>query len=319
MIDVEYADFFRGRLKLRHLVVIIMIVEEGTTIAAAERLHISQPAITRILREVEDILGVELFERTPKGMQMTAFTEPFLKQARAALSHIRTGVRHLQELADGESGHVYVGVHLSGAGHLLSSTIRRLKEESPHITVHVREANPSGLRSLISSGEIDFYISRFTESDPRTLPNGEPLHFEPMFREPISVVAAEDHPAVVAGHPLSLRELAEHKWVLPVKQTTLRKELDKAFSLAEVPRIEDVIECSTFTIMHDLVRQGKYLAVVPQTMYQLMDGVEALHVQDLDLGSHTGMVWAADSPLSPVVRRFQSLLLDGARRLREPL
>src|SRR5580698_1567447 len=82
-------DLLNGRLKLRHLVLVTAIADQGSVLRAAEQLRLAQPAVTRSLREVEQILGVELFERGPRGCTPSMFGVAFLEHARTVLAELR--------------------------------------------------------------------------------------------------------------------------------------------------------------------------------------------------------------------------------------
>ncbi|MGW0450231.1 LysR family transcriptional regulator, partial [Streptosporangium sandarakinum] len=92
-------DLLSGRLKLRHLVLVTTIAEQGSVLRAAERLHLAQPAVTRGLREVEHILGVELFTRGPRGVTPTLFGEAFIDHARAVQAELRRAGDRIAGLA----------------------------------------------------------------------------------------------------------------------------------------------------------------------------------------------------------------------------
>src|SRR5882724_13388004 len=87
-----------GRLKLRHLVLVATIAEQGSVVRAAERLRVTQPVVTRGLRELEAILGVELFDRGPRGVTPTIYGSAFLTHAQAVLTQVRQAGQHITEL-----------------------------------------------------------------------------------------------------------------------------------------------------------------------------------------------------------------------------
>lgn len=82
-----------GRVKIRHLVLVTAIADEGTLVRAAESLHITQPVVTRGLREVEEVLGVPLFERLPRGVRPTQYGHSFIERARSVLAELRAAGR----------------------------------------------------------------------------------------------------------------------------------------------------------------------------------------------------------------------------------
>lgn len=106
-------DLLNGRLKLRHLVLVVAIADQGSVLRAAEHLHLAQPAVTRSLREVEGVLGVDLFTRGPRGVTPTMFGDAFVEHARAVLAELRRAGERITGLADGAVGTVTIGTLLA--------------------------------------------------------------------------------------------------------------------------------------------------------------------------------------------------------------
>lgn len=306
---VTYEDFFNGRLKLRHLVVALTVAEEGSAVAAADKLFVSQPAITRLVHELERIVEAPLFERTSTGMRPTPYAEPFLDHARSALSHIKHAAQHVQELADGDTGVVTVGVHLAGASLLLPRAIASLKEVKPHVDVIVRDRAPDDLFAELAVGEIDLVLSRLAPSGARGRRAGEELVHERLHDERIVVVCG-------AGSPwrdrrgVHLADLAAERWVLPLRATVLREELEAELAARDLERPDDVVECTSVVTVGSLVAQSGYIGIVPGSIAGVLPGLHVVDVVDCDLRSGIGVIRPADHEPSPVT----ALLLEHLRR-----
>ena len=105
-------------------------------------MHVTQPVVTRGLREVEEVLGVALFDRGARGVTPTMYGDVFVAHARAVIVQLRQAERQIDLLSRAELGAVTVGTHLAGSNLLLPRAIAALKEEHPRLTVIVREATP---------------------------------------------------------------------------------------------------------------------------------------------------------------------------------
>ena len=149
-----------GRLKIRHLVLVIAIADEGTLVRAAASLHITQPVVTRGLREVEELLGVPLFDRLPRGVVPTQYGHSFIARARSVLAELRIADEEVRLLQSGRLGTVTVGTHLAGSNLLLPRAIAGLKAEHPRLTVVVREGTPDTLQQLLLAGDLDLTVGR---------------------------------------------------------------------------------------------------------------------------------------------------------------
>lgn len=245
-----------GRLKLRHLVLVTTIAEHGSVMRAAEHLHITQPVLTRGLRELEAILDVELFTRGPRGVSPTIYGEAFLAHAQAALAQIRQAGQHVTELSDGQVGTVTVGTHLAGSNLLLPKAIARMKRERPRVTVVVKEATPDLLSADLVAGRIDLMVGRLTPSD-----DGRMKQIR-LYSEPVRLVTRPAHPAQALSSP-RLADLLDYPWVLPVGQTALRRELEQVFLQERLPLPADRVECTSILTLRTLLVDTDVIAALP--------------------------------------------------------
>src|SRR5882757_1252449 len=176
---MEADRLLDGRLKLRHLVLVATIAEQGSVVRAAESLRVTQPVVTRGLRELEAILGVELFDRGPRGVSPTVYGTAFLAHAQAVLTQVRQAGQHIAELREGQAGSVTVGTHLAGSNVLLPRAISRLKRARPGLRVIVREATPDVLVADLLVGRIDLTVGRLTSRDDGDRTDRIRLYHEP--------------------------------------------------------------------------------------------------------------------------------------------
>ncbi len=137
---MQTQQLFGGKLKLRHLVLLTTIADEGSFVAAAENLYVSQPAVTRSVRELEDLVGAELFVRGPRGVTPTPAGEILIEQARSALGNLCRASEQIEEVLQGGARPLRVGTNLAGAYALLPRAVVALKRTHPDITVSVVEA-----------------------------------------------------------------------------------------------------------------------------------------------------------------------------------
>lgn len=245
-----------GRLKIRHLVLVTTIADEGTLVRTAQSLHVTQPVITRGLREVEDLLGVELFERMPRGVKPTAYGRAFIDRARSILAELRTADEEMRLLQTGQRGTVSVGTHLAGANLLLPRAIAALKAELPRLTVVVRENTPDALTQLLLAGELDLMLGRLL---PRVSPR---LVQERLHQEPIRLVARVGHP-VHAQPRTPLADLVSYPWVFPIAQTALRDELEAVFFQEGLPIPPNRVECTSILTLRHLLVNNDVIAALP--------------------------------------------------------
>ncbi len=258
-----------GRLKIRHLVLVTTVADEGTLVRTAERLHVTQPVVTRGLREVEELLGVALFERLPRGVRPTEYGIPFIERARSVLAELRTAGEEIRLLQSGQLGTVTVGTHLAGSNLLLPRAIAALKAEHPQLTVVVREGTPDTLQQLLLAGELDLTVGRLSPTVPARLEQ-ERLH-----QEPIRLVARSDHP-IHRRTKVSLADLVSFPWIFPVAQTALRAELEAVFFHEGLPLPAERVECTSMLTLRHLLVNSDVVAALPMFIAVEDDGLRML-------------------------------------------
>ncbi|MFD0905297.1 LysR family transcriptional regulator [Actinomadura sediminis] len=297
-------DLLNGRLKLRHLVLVVAIAEHGSVLRAAEHLRLAQPAVTRSLREVENILGVDLFTRGPRGVTPTLFGDAFIEHARAVLAELRRAGERISGLADGEVGTVTIGTLLAGSNVLLPRAIAALKAARPGITVIVQEATFDAQVPRLLDGEIDLILGRLN-------PIGEQpaLRQITLYGEPVRLVARRDHPA--RERPgLSLADLLGYPWVLPLEQTALRRELEQVFRAEGLEPPANLVECTSVLTVRTLVRDTDMIAALPELVARTDADLAPLPVPLETVRRQVGVTLPAHRAPTPSAR----LMLDHLRR-----
>lgn len=290
-----------GRLKLRHVRIVLAIAEHGTLIRAAEALYVTQPVITRALSEVEEILENPLFTRGPKGVSPTEFGEVFLRDAAVIAARLRDVQRRIDLRADGKGGRLIIGNHLSGSTSVLPRAITAFKLECPEVTVSVREASPDRLVDLLRGGLVDVVVGRLSEQfrDPDFL-------LEELFREPVRVVARAGHPLVTAER-LALHDLQDEAWILPLPETALRREVEWCFTQERVPLPANLIESTSAVMMRAIVLAGDTIAVMPQFLAEAEPELRILPVK-LKVERSVGVIRQNTRESTPLSDRFLEML-----------
>lgn len=284
-----------GRLKLRHLSLVDALSRRGSVVGAAAELHLTQPAATRSLQELEDILGVPLYERRPRGVTPTVFGEAFTGHARAVLAQLAQAGRHVTELADADRGTVIVGTHLAGSNVLLPRAIAELKKARPYLTVVVREASPEALLLELEAGRIDFVVGRLTApSDERTVRRK-------LYDESVELVVGAAHP--LAGRAgLRLTDLADLPWILPGAETALRREIEEFFARHGMPLPMNRVETTSFLTVRQLLLETDVVAVLPGLITRDDSRIVRLGVSLDPIGHSVGLTLSAARPLGPSVQ-----------------
>ena len=292
-----------GRLKLRHLGLVASIADRGSVVGAAEAMHVTQPVVTRGLREVEAVLGVALFDRGPRGVTPTIYGDIFIEHARAVLAQLRQAEQQIDLLTNAELGTVTVGTHLAGSNLLLPRAIAALKAQHPRLTVVVREGTPDVLYTALLTGQCDLTVGRLNAKTPAALVQ----HM--LYREPIRLVARLDHPVHELKRP-TLSELVDYPWIFPIEETALRSELEDLFSQEGLAIPENRVECTSMLTLRELLLSTDVLAALPMLIARQDDKLAFIETPLRSIRRSVGVTRSADRPLSPAGRA----LLDHLRQ-----
>src|SRR5690349_12631482 len=147
--------FVRARLKTRQLMLLVAIGDEGNIHRAAEILNVSQPSASKLLKDLEDVLGVLLFERLPRGMRPTWYGEAMIRHARIVLSSLTQAGNELSALKTGRFGEVSVGAIIGPALRLLPQAVANVAREHPGIRVQIAVESSDVLIERLRQSKLD--------------------------------------------------------------------------------------------------------------------------------------------------------------------
>ena len=254
------AELLSRQMRLRHIIVAAAIAHRGSIREASAVLHLTQPAMSRSLAELERILGVRLFDRGPKGMTVTAAGAPLITHMQLVTSEVGSLLRHAEEIVSGHRGEVRVGTLLAGTADILPAAVFEVTRQYPGVGVAISEGTPDRLHEDLMSGQVDFVVGRVTP-----LASMPGVDVEPLFDDDVQVVCTPSH--LRSGHRGSLADLVDDAWILPPRDTSLRQQIETAF-IRECSRTPDnVTECVAPVPLRALVLRGEHLAVVPSGIF----------------------------------------------------
>ena len=242
------------------MIVAATIAHHGSIRDASAVLHLTQPATSRTLAELERILGVRLFDRGPRGMALTADGSLLITHMHVVTSEVSSLIRHAEEVVDGGGGEARVGTLLAGSADVLPSAVLEVTSKFPRVRVVISEATPDRLHEDLMSGRVDFVVGRVTP-----LASMPGVHGEPLYDDEVRVVCAPSHAR--SGHRGQLSELVHDSWILPPRDTSLRQQIEAAFMRECAQTPQDIIECVAAVPLRALVLRGQHLAVVPAGVF----------------------------------------------------
>ncbi|NBP07905.1 MAG: LysR family transcriptional regulator, partial [Gammaproteobacteria bacterium] len=194
-------------MELRQLRHFVAVVDCANLSRAAERVAISQPALTRSIKNLEDLLGVELLERKPRGVTPTEAGLALYHHAQIVLNACQRLTREVRELERGVTGTVYVGVGSMFATHITTTVAQSLAQAHPRLAMVVNDGFFEELLRRLQDGRLDLIFSNF----PRVTVSPEYV-LEPLITVRPVVMAGRSHP-LGRRKSLTRSDLVEHRWV----------------------------------------------------------------------------------------------------------
>jgi DNA-binding transcriptional LysR family regulator len=180
---------------LHHLRAFVAVAETGSFTQAAARLFLSQPALSTVVKQLEESLGMKLFDRTTRRVSVTAQGSAFLGTAKGLLREFEGAIDHAKAAARLEHGHVCVATLFSVATQLIPSVFGAFTERYPGVGLSLHDANAVGIQRLVKSAQADFGVASRWAEDPE-------LSFEPLLRDRFGVVCRADHPLAGVSEPV---------------------------------------------------------------------------------------------------------------------
>ncbi|QHG65489.1 LysR family transcriptional regulator [Pseudomonas putida] len=306
---IPALDTIFSRLRLRQLRLLIELDRCGSLHKAAEAMGISQPGATKALREVEDILGVPLFQRQPSGLMANDVGRCVVRYA----CLIQSDLGHLREevlgIVQGQGGRLAVG-SIMGAVPLLVGALGRLRRRQPQLAVEIAENTSASLLGQLDEGRLDLAICR-----PGLGRNAGDYVFHELAQEPLAVVAHPQHP-LAALPELTVADLSQFRWIVYPANMPMRQALERELSEAgiEVPRYP-LETSSTFATFMLLEEDPTLVAVIPRTVAVFAEQrglLVSLAVRLRALSEPFGVVYRHASPLSHAAQLLVDELVQGA-------
>lgn len=219
------SDYLVRRLRLRHLELLVALADAGTMRAAAVRLHLSQPALSKMLAEVEAGFGARLFERSPQGLAANALGEAAVYRARVMLGELARGKDEVDALRTGAKGVLRLGTLSVTAA--VPRAVVRLRQRLPGARVQIQEGRVRDLIQRLLDGELDCVFGAITPEllTSELLPQLRP---EVLLEDELCVLCDASHP-LARSRRVHWAELHASPWVAPPKDTVVRQALMTAF------------------------------------------------------------------------------------------
>jgi LysR family carnitine catabolism transcriptional activator len=283
---------------IRHIRAFLALARAGSFTRAAAELHMSQPTLTVQIQQLEQAVGIKLFDRSKRHVALTPAGRDLLLPLERILTDVESIAASTEELLEHRRGLVTVAALPSMAAGLLPKAIKALSASYPGIRVRVHDCVAATVAVMVKSGQVDFGISSQTTGDRE-------LTSHVLLMDRLCAVVAPSH-ALADKRNISLKELARHPLVLMMKDSSSRQIVDLAFDREGlVPTV--AYEATYASTVGGMVRAGLGIGLLPESMA----GAARLHqlrIRGQALTRRIGIVMRAGRSLSPTADKLKQTL-----------
>ncbi len=303
--------YLQINLKARHLRLLATIDTYRNLTQVADITHVTVPAVSKSLAELERGLGLTLFSRTAHGLVPTPYGDCLIRHARAMLTILHQARDDLKALSSGTEGKVYIGMLPASASVLLPQALSILKQRSPDTNVMVIEGTTASLLPELWQGRLDLVVGRL----PPPADTHGSFEEKELLEEPVALMTGHNHP-LASRKTIKWSDLLPYPWILPPPGSILRDPLERVLEAHDVPLTNNYIETLSIHVARAQLQVSDFIAVLASTPAN--DTTQPLHMLPLSLPRllrPAGVLWNRNRGLTPSAQLMVSCLEEAAQRL----
>lgn len=281
-------------MKLQTLQALIHIEEVGSLRAAAQLLHMSQPALSAAIQQLEEELKAPLLLRTKRGVSLTQFGQAFMKHARLIITESQRASEEIDQLRGRWEGRISFATSPAMALGLLPQALSSFAREFPHVIVNVRDGLFPSVSPQLRDGTLDFALTAAHKSDL----DGD-LEAQPLFVSKVVVVAQKGHPLAGAK---TLEALKDCRWIFSSAPRGAGAIIRDAFERERLSPPKMGMQCESFLALPGVVAHSDMLTTMPQTLFDRNPFHDQLCCIELDKPLPSTTIYVLrrhDLPLTP--------------------
>ncbi len=294
-----------GRIKFRHLQTFLEVARQKSVMKAAAILHISQPAVTKTIREMEEVLGVAMFERDGRGIRITRFGEVFLRYAGAAITALRQGIDSVSNEQSGEGIPVRVGALPTVSTRIMPQAISLFLQEKTQSRLKIVTGENAVLLEQLRLGDLDLVVGRLAAPEKMT-----GFSFEHLYSEQVVFAVSARHPLLNASEDIFNR-LAEFPVLMPTRASIIRPFVDRFLIANGVAKLPHQIETVSDAFGRAFVRSHQAVWIISAGVVasDIADGTLALlPIDTTETKGPVGLTTRADvTPSLPLMILMQTI------------
>jgi LysR family pca operon transcriptional activator len=300
-----------SRIKFRHLQAFVEVARQKSVMKAAELLHISQPAVTKTIRELEQALGVGVFERDGRGIRITRYGEVFLRHAGAALTALRQGLDSVSQDQFGDAPPIRIGALPTVSTRIMPRAMDLFLKENTWSRVKIVTGDNAVLLEQLRIGDLDLVVGRLAGAEGMA-----GFSFEHLYSEQVVFAVRAGHPLLASGKSL-FAELGRYTLLMPTRGSIIRPVVENFLIANGVASLPSQIETVSDAFGRAFVRDSDAIWIISNGVVarDIADGVlAALPVDTSETKGPVGLTVRTDSipslPLSILMQTIREAALE---------
>ncbi|HEX2147552.1 MAG TPA: pca operon transcription factor PcaQ [Pseudorhizobium sp.] len=299
-----------SRVKFRHLHTFLEVARQKSVVKAADVLHVSQPAVTKTIRELEDALGVPVFEREGRGIRITRYGEVFLRHAGAAITALRQGLDSVSQERAEAAPPVRVGALPTVSTRIMPRAMTLFLEEKTSSRIKIITGENAVLLEQLRVGDLDLVVGRLAAPDKMA-----GFSFEHLYSEQV-VFAVRPHHPLLDKEASIFEGLSDYPILMPTRGSVIRPVVEQLMIANGVGRLPTQVETVSHSFGRAFTRSSDAVWIISQGVIStdLADGLlVALPVDTTETKGPVGLTIRADTPPSAP----QEILMQTIRQAAE--
>lgn len=305
---MEERDWTR-HMKLRHLHVFAAVARHKSLTGAAAELRVTQPALSKWLRELESQVGSSLFERG-RELKLRPTGQLLLRHVNRVIGELSRARDEMTAARRGHAGSLRVGTVFGPASIMVPRAVIKMRETAPSLAIFLYEDTLDRLLPRLQERELDLVVCRLEEQALNAS-----MAYEALYRDPAIIVARTGHP-LARKRRLTWREAHEYSWILPAVGSPMRLRLEALFAHAGLPLPARRIESVSPIVNLMLVSKTDHLAVMSRDLAREFGKAGLVCLLPLTIEAElgpVGMLWI-DGPMDPAIAGFLDCLRSLANK-----
>lgn len=296
------------RLKLQQLAIFEQVINTGSILGASRELHMTQPAVSKSIHELEGHFEQALFTRGKRGVRLTEFGELLQRHAEPLLAELRFLADDANAWKTGVSGQVVVGTLISASALLLPKAVVRLREMAPNVMVTVRVGSNDVLFPELARGRVDVVVGLLPQLPGESAAQG--LIHEPLYSETLCAVVARQHPLAL-NTEIDVQQLQDMEWIVPTPESAARRSAQQFFEAAHLRMPLRIVESVSVLTNLGLLLESRMVALMPLTVAEQFVRSGLLSILPLGVVSSFGTIgytlWTGRPPTAATQRLLSAL------------